>query len=192
MKLIVGLGNPGREYEHSRHNTGFDVLEILSQKTNTPISKAQCRALVGQAIIGGDKVLFARPQTFMNASGESVKPLMDFYKIPIENLLVVYDDIDIPQGSIRLRPNGSAGSHNGMKSVIYQMQSDAFARLRVGVGQKPAGWDLAAWVLSQYRDITERELMFEALKNAADAAICWAEKGVNAAMNLYNKKQEGK
>ncbi|MDD2648723.1 MAG: aminoacyl-tRNA hydrolase [Eubacteriales bacterium] len=192
MKLIVGLGNPGREYEHSRHNTGFDVLEILSQMTSTPIAKAQSRALIGQTSIGGDKVILARPQTFMNASGESVKPLMDFFKIPPENLLVIYDDIDIPQGSIRMRPNGSAGSHNGMKSIIYQLHSESFARLRVGVGQKPANWDLAAWVLSQYRDVKERELMFDALKSAAEAAVCWAEKGVNAAMNLYNKKQEGK
>lgn len=186
MKLIVGLGNPGRRYEHTLHNVGFDVLSVLSQKLNIPIKKKLAKALVGEGSYGGERLVLAAPQTFMNLSGESVVPLMQWYKVQPEGLLVIYDDTDLPLGKLRIRTGGSAGTHNGMKSIIGQLGSQQFPRIRVGIGKAPEGWDLADYVLSHYPDAETRKEQFEAFLRAADAALCWCEKGIEDAMRLYN------
>ena len=140
MYLIVGLGNPGTKYAHTRHNVGFDVLDALSKKLGVSISRERDNALTGECFVGGQKVILALPQTYMNLSGEAVLPLANYYKIPPENLLVVYDDIDLAQGTIRIRKNGSAGTHNGMRSIVGLLGYEDFPRLRVGVGQKREGY----------------------------------------------------
>lgn len=168
MYLIVGLGNPGSKYAHSRHNVGFDVVEVLSQRHDIPIKKSKCKATIGEGFIAGEKVVLARPETFMNLSGESVSPLMQFYKVEPSHLLVIYDDIDLAEGRLRLREKGSAGTHNGMRNIIYQLGRDDFPRLRVGIGRPPEYMDLADYVLSGYNTPELRKTMFDAFCNAAD------------------------
>ena len=168
MYIVVGLGNPGRKYEHTRHNVGFDVLEVLSQKYDIPIRKLRCKAAVGEGTIRGERVVLAQPQTFMNLSGESVVELMNWYKAEPEHLIVVYDDVDLPEGRLRFRPSGSAGTHNGMRNIIYLLGRDDFPRLRVGIGRPPEGWDLKDYVLTGYRTPAERQTMFDAFVAAAE------------------------
>ena len=151
MYIVVGLGNPGRKYEHTRHNVGFDVLEVLSQKYDIPIRKLRCKAAVGEGTIRGERVVLAQPQTFMNLSGESVVELMNWYKAEPEHLIVVYDDVDLPEGRLRFRPSGSAGTHNGMRNIIYLLGKENFPRVRVGIGRPAEGWDMKDWVLATYR-----------------------------------------
>ena len=139
MYLIVGLGNPGPKYAHTRHNVGFDVLDALAERLGVSISREKEKALLGECFVGGSKVILALPQTYMNLSGEAVSRLVNWYRVPLENLLVVYDDIDLAQGAIRIRKNGSAGTHNGMRSIMELLGSEAFPRLRVGVGQRANG-----------------------------------------------------
>jgi len=195
MYLIVGLGNPGTKYAHTRHNVGFDVLEALSRKLGVSISREKEQALVGECFVGGQKVILALPQTYMNLSGESVMRLANWYKIEPENLLVVYDDIDIPQGHIRIRKNGSAGTHNGMRSIIGLLGYENFPRLRVGVGQKREGYELADWVLGHYIG-EEQEAADKAFALAADAIVEYIQNGIESAMRQYNtpkpKKQKPK
>ncbi len=191
MYLIVGLGNPGSKYAHTRHNVGFDVLEALSRKLNVSISREKHNALTGECFVGGQKVILALPQTFMNLSGEAVRPLCNFYKIPPENLLVVYDDIDIPQGHIRIRKNGSAGTHNGMRSIVGLLGYENFPRLRVGVGQKREGYELADWVLGHYIG-EEQDVADKAFQQAADAIVEYIEHGIDSAMTKYNTKKPKK
>lgn len=186
MRIIVGLGNPGRRFEHTLHNVGFDVLSVLSQKLEIPLKKKLAKALVGEGSHAGQRLTLAAPQTFMNLSGESVVPLMHWYKAELSDLLVIYDDVDLPLGKLRIRPVGSAGTHNGMRSIIEQLGSQQFARIRVGIGRPPEGWDLADYVLSQYPDAEARKIQFDAFLRAADAALCWTEKGIEDAMRLYN------
>ena len=191
MYLIVGLGNPGAKYAHTRHNVGFDVLEALSRKLGVSISREKEEALIGECFVGGHKVILALPQTYMNLSGEAVSRLARWYKIEPENLLVVYDDIDIPQGHIRIRKNGSAGTHNGMRSIVGLLGYENFPRLRVGVGQKREGYELADWVLGHYIG-EEQEVADKAFQQAADAIVDYIENGIDSAMRTYNTKKEKK
>ena len=191
MYLIVGLGNPGSKYAHTRHNVGFDVLEALSRKLDVSISREKDEALIGECFVGGQKVILALPQTYMNLSGEAVSRLVHWYKIEPENLLVVYDDIDIPQGNIRIRKNGSAGTHNGMRSIVGLLGYENFPRLRVGVGQKREGYELADWVLGHYIG-EEQEVADKAFQQAADAIVEYIEHGIDSAMCKYNTKKPKK
>lgn len=182
MRLIVGLGNPGAKYAHTRHNVGFDVLEVLSQKTGIAMGRDRCKASVGEGLYNGEKLVLARPQTFMNLSGQSVQALVQWYKAEPAQLLVVFDDVDLPLGKLRLRASGSAGTHNGMRSILEVYGRQDFPRLRVGVGAKPEGFDLGDWVLSHFATAEERKTQFDAYLKAADAALCWAAQGIEAAM----------
>ena len=191
MYLIVGLGNPGTKYAHTRHNVGFDVLEALSRKLGVSITREKEQALVGECFVGGQKVILALPQTYMNLSGESVMRLANWYKIPPENLMVLYDDIDLAPGFIRIRKNGSAGTHNGMRSIVGLLGYENFPRLRVGVGQKREGYELADWVLGHYIG-EEQEVADKAFAQAADAIVDYIQNGIDSAMRTYNTKKEKK
>jgi len=191
MYVIVGLGNPGRKYEHTRHNVGFDVLEVLSQKHNIPMRKLRCKAAIGEGTINGQKVVLAQPQTFMNLSGESVVQLLNWYKPEEDQLIVVYDDVDLQEGKLRFRPSGSAGTHNGMRNIIYLMGRDNFPRVRVGIGRPAEGWDMADWVLSGYNTPELRKTMFDAYMNAADVIAELIEKGVEPTRQLVAKFNQG-
>lgn len=184
--MVVGLGNPGDKYRYTRHNTGFLALSYMAQKQNFEISKARFNALCGEAMLGTHRTLFLLPQTFMNNSGEAVRPAMDFYKIPVERVLVVYDDISLPCGKLRIRPSGSAGGHNGIKSIIEHTGSENFPRIKIGVGEKPhPEMDLADWVLSGFSQ-EERAVLFEKFDKAYQAAALIADGKINEAMNRCN------
>jgi len=187
MTVIVGLGNPGNKYVYTRHNVGFRVIDVLSGKYNISVNKLKHKALCGEGTIEGKKVLLVKPQTFMNSSGESVRDIVEWYKLPLENLIVIYDDTDLPVGTVRIRSHGSAGTHNGMKSVIYQLESDEFPRIRIGIGKAPEGWDLADYVLGEF---TEEDFVpvKESIERAAAAVSTILTDGITAAMNLYNGK----
>lgn len=192
MYLIVGLGNPGPKYAHTRHNVGFDVLDALAERLGVSISREKEKALLGECFVGGSKVILALPQTYMNLSGEAVSRLVNWYRVPLENLLVVYDDIDLAQGAIRIRKNGSAGTHNGMRSIVELLGSEAFPRLRVGVGQRAPGFELADWVLSRYQTAEEQKAAREAYALAAEAIVDYIQNGVESAMCKYNTKKSKK
>lgn len=190
MFLIVGLGNPGRQYEHTRHNAGFDVMDALAEKYNISISESGHKALFGKGMIGGQKVILAKPQTFMNLSGDSVSALINFYKLdPTQELIVVFDDISLAPGNLRIRKKGSAGGHNGIKDIIAKTGTDQFERVKVGVGEKPAGWDLADHVLGRFSP-EDREKFEDAVKDAVDAVSLMVQDRTDEAMNLYNRKKE--
>jgi peptidyl-tRNA hydrolase, PTH1 family len=190
MHLIVGLGNPGEKYDHTRHNAGFDVLSILADKLNIKAAKRKGNALIMEGQVDGGKVVLCKPQTYMNLSGAAVQELMAFYKLTTDQLLVIYDDIDIPQGHLRIRRGGSAGTHNGMRSVIACLNTADFARIRIGIGENPGLYELADWVLSHYNTPEERQIAFDAFHQAADAAVEWVKNGVENAMRKYNTKRE--
>jgi len=183
MKLIVGLGNPGKEYEMTRHNIGFMVISYMARLYTIKVSKLKGKALIGEGMIAGEKVILAMPQTFMNLSGESVRELCAYYKIEPADVIVIYDDKDIDVGKIRVRPKGSAGGHNGMKSIIYQLGSDEFTRIRVGIGTPPQG--LVDYVLGRFSK-EEQVAVAEAGKNAAEAAEMIIKEDVSAAMSHFN------
>ncbi len=185
MKIVVGLGNPGTKYDGTRHNTGFSVIYNLKDRFNIKMDKKECKAVTGRGIIGGEKVLLAMPQTYMNLSGESVQELLHFYKADVSDLIVIYDDIDLDIGKLRLRKKGSAGGHNGIKSIIANIGTDTFDRVRVGVGHKPEGWDLADYVLGRPAK-EELESVRASVDRAADACEKIITDDINAAMNLYN------
>lgn len=191
MFLIVGLGNPGRQYEHTRHNVGFDVMDALADKYNINISEKKHKALYGKGMIAGQKVVLAKPQTFMNLSGESVAELLNYYKLdPETEMLVIYDDISLAPGGIRIRKKGSAGGHNGIKNIIAQAGTQNFMRIKVGVGEKPKGWDLADYVLGHFDEI-DRKKVEEAFEDAVLATEMILQDNVDQAMNDFNgKKQE--
>lgn len=192
MYIIVGLGNPGSRYAHTRHNVGFDTIDILADRYGIAVDNKKFRALWGKGVIEGQRVVLAKPQTYMNLSGESVRQLIDFYKIDeTEELIVIYDDISLEPGQLRIRGKGSAGGHNGIKSIIAHLGGQNFKRIKVGVGEKPPGFDLADYVLSRFSK-TERECVEEALRRAAQAAAAIMTDGMDAAMNQYNKKVEMK
>lgn len=189
MFLIVGLGNPGREYANTRHNIGFDVIETLAEQENIPVLEKKHKAVIGKGYIGGQKVILAKPQTYMNLSGESVREMIDYYKIDErEGLIVISDDVSLEPGQIRLRKKGSAGGHNGLKNIIAHLGHDEFQRVKMGVGEKPKGYDLADYVLGHFTQ-DERKLMDDAAKEAADAIRMIMTDGIEAAMNRFNGKR---
>ena len=190
MFIIAGLGNPDRQYEGTRHNAGFDVIDRIAEKYNIAVDTKKHRACIGKGIIGGQKVLLAKPQTYMNLSGESIRSLVDYYKIDEENeLLVVYDDISLDVGRLRIRAKGSAGGHNGIKNIIAHLGTQVFPRIKVGVGEKPKGYDLADYVLGHFSK-AERERMEEGYDNAVRAAEMIVTGQLNEAMNEFNRKKK--
>ncbi len=188
MYIIAGLGNPGRQYEGTRHNVGFSVIDILADKYGIALDFEKHKAICGKGVIEGEKVILVKPLTFMNLSGESLQEVVHYYKVDPENdLIVISDDIDLDVGRIRVRPKGSAGGHNGLKNIIAHLGTDGFARVKVGVGSKPKGWDLADWVLGHFSDEDEK-LVQESKKNAALAVVDIMQEGCEKAMNHFNKK----
>ena len=188
MFIIVGLGNPTPEYEGTRHNVGFEVIDALARKYNIDVDTKKHRAYIGKGMIEGQKVILAKPQTYMNLSGESVRELVNYYKIdPEEELIVVYDDISLAPGQIRIRKKGSAGGHNGIKNIIANLGTDKFQRIKIGVGEKPKEWDLADYVLSPFSR-EERAAVDEAIGHAAKALELMLNDETDAAMNEYNRK----
>ena len=184
--LIVGLGNPGEKYENTRHNVGFQVVDELAERQNAPVQKLKFKALTNLLTISGEKVLVMKPVTYMNLSGEAVRPAADFYKIPPERILVISDDTALDPGKLRIRQKGSAGGHNGLKNIIQHLGTDQFPRVRVGVGQKPhPDYDLAHWVLGKFQG-EDKKVMDEAVKRAADAVECILKEGADRAMNRFN------
>jgi len=183
--IVVGLGNPEKKYEHTRHNVGFDVLQVLSQKLDIPLNKLRCKALTGEGRIGGERVVLAAPQTYMNLSGQSVVELLRWYKADAKHLIVVYDDVDLPQGRLRVRAGGSAGTHNGMRNIVYLTGRDDFPRVRIGIGKPEPGRDLAAYVLGKYPP-EARQAMFDAFLRAVDAVQAIVTDGAEAAMARFN------
>ena len=186
MYLIAGLGNPGREYENTRHNAGFASIDRLAEKNHISIDMKKFQALCGTGYIGGQKVLLLKPQTYMNLSGESLRAACDFFKIdPEQELIVIYDDISLAPGQLRIRAKGSAGGHNGIKSIISHLGTQVFLRVKVGVGEKPQGWDLADYVLGHLSK-EEQQVMQESFDRAADAAAALLSEEVQQVMNEYN------
>ncbi|MBQ8653621.1 MAG: aminoacyl-tRNA hydrolase [Clostridia bacterium] len=185
--IVVGLGNPGREYAHTRHNVGFEVTDILAERWHAPLNRRKLGGMLAEVNVDGKRVVLCQPQTFMNLSGECVIQLLNWYKCPLENLMVIYDDIDLPVARLRVRKSGSAGTHNGMRSIIANVPGQNFPRIRVGVGAKPQGWDLADWVLSHFQIREEQDAMKDAFSRAADCVEDWIKNGVDHAMTNYNK-----
>lgn len=185
MYIIVGLGNPGERYQNTKHNVGFMAIDVLADKLNIKIDKLKFKALLGEGIYKGEKIILVKPQTFMNLSGESVLQIMTFYKINRENLFVLYDDIDIDIGKLRIRQKGSSGTHNGMKNIIYLLGYDDFPRFRIGVSKPKVNMDLASYVLSRFTD-EEMKNLSPVLDNVADACLCAITDGIDKAMNKYN------
>lgn len=185
MYIIAGLGNPGEKYHGTRHNIGFYVIDLLARAHSIKVNKIRHKAIIGEGTIAGEKVVLAKPQTFMNNSGESLLALKQWYKPEYDKIIVVYDDVDLAPGVLRIRPFGSAGTHRGMQSVIYLLNTDKFPRVRIGVGKPPEGRDLADFVLSRFED---EEI--EPVKNACERAVagieCIIAMGVNEAMSRYN------
>ncbi len=192
MYIIVGLGNPDRQYRNTRHNIGFDVIDEIAAKNHITVGEKKHKALIGKGFVGGQKVVLVKPQTYMNLSGESVREVIDFYKIDEESeLIVISDDISLDVGQIRIRKKGSAGGHNGLKNIILHLGHDKFQRIRMGVGEKPQGYDLVDYVLGHFPK-EEREIMDESIERGADAAQMMISEGADAAMNEYNKKVQQK
>ncbi len=186
--LIVGLGNPGKDYTRTRHNCGFRALDILAEKLSCKVDKGKFQGLYGQCTYGGKKLLLLKPQTYMNLSGKSVLQLSAYFHVPPQRIIVMFDDISLEPGRLRVRPDGSAGGHNGIKSIIQEVGSQDFPRVKIGVGAKPnPEYDLADWVLSAF-SASEEKALGPALERAADAALCIIDKGVPEAANRFNGK----
>lgn len=187
MFVVVGLGNPGKDYANTRHNVGFDTLDLLAHRNNIKINKIKFKSVYGEGSIGGEKVLLLKPQTYMNNSGIAILELYNFYKLSIKNIIVVVDDIDIEFGTIRVKGKGSAGSHNGLKSIIYHLQSEDFPRVKIGIGEKREGQDLANFVLSKFTK-DERVDIDAAIEKAALAVETIVNYDINKAMNEFNSR----
>lgn len=188
MYLVAGLGNPGKEYEMTRHNIGFHTIDYIADKKGIKVNKLKFRALYGEDGFGADRVIYVKPQTYMNLSGESIREFCSFFKIPPENVIIICDDVSLDPGRIRIRAKGSAGGHNGLKSIIYQLNSDNFPRIKMGVGSpKAEGYDLADYVLGRFTK-EEIPVLEDAIKRAADAADEIINRGTDSAMNKYNCK----
>lgn len=188
MFIIVGLGNPTTEYAGTRHNVGFDVIDAIAEKYNISVTERKNRAFCGKGIIAGQKVILVKPQTYMNLSGESVRGVMDFYKVdPETEILVIFDDVSLDVGQLRIRKKGSAGGHNGIKSIIQHLGTSDFQRIKVGVGEKPKDYDLADYVLGHFSK-AEKEIMQEGYKRAITAVELILQGEIDAAMNEFNKK----
>lgn len=190
MYIIVGLGNPTKEYEHTRHNVGFDTIDVIADKYGIAVAEKKHKAIYGRGYIEGQKVILAKPQTYMNLSGESVRALIDYYKCDEETeLIVIYDDISLEPGNLRIRKKGSAGGHNGIKNIIAHLGHDTFMRIKVGVGEKPKGYDLADYVLGHFSK-QERQQVEEAFEQAAEAVKVMIFDGPEEAMNRFNAKKK--
>lgn len=187
MYIIAGLGNPGKEYENTRHNIGFDVIDVLAERHQIVIAQKKHKALIGKGTIAGQQILLVKPQTYMNLSGESVRDIIHFYKIEEKKeLIVISDDVNLDVGRIRIRKQGSAGGHNGLKNIICHLGHDEFQRVRLGVGQKPSGYELVEHVLGRFGE-EEQRVMEESVRRAADAIEVMIERGADVAMNQYNR-----
>ncbi|MFU0824392.1 aminoacyl-tRNA hydrolase [Clostridium sp.] len=184
MFLIVGLGNPGKEYEHTRHNVGFDIIDLISERYNIEINRKKFKGVYGDGKINGERVFLLKPETYMNLSGESVREISDFYKIPNENIIIIYDDISLEVGRLRIREKGSAGGHNGIKSIIANLGGDVFPRIKVGVGQ-PKREDLVSFVLGRFSD-DDRKVLEKVFEVASAAVEVIIKEGTMEAMNKYN------
>lgn len=187
MKVIFGLGNYGREYAGTRHNMGFDTVTELSDSLGIRLDTKRFKGLCGFGFIGSEKIILVQPQTYMNNSGECVRAVLDFFKLTNRDIIVVYDDVSLAPGQLRIRSKGSAGGHNGLKSIIAHLGTEEFDRVRIGVGEKPEGWDLADHVLGRFPKEQEADIR-RAIKDAADACVTIVREGITPAMNLYNKK----
>lgn len=185
MKAIIGLGNPGIKYAGTRHNIGFDTVTALADKYNIKIKDKKFNGLVGEGFIEGEKVMLVQPQTFMNLSGECVGLIAGFYKLEPEDIIVICDDINLDTGRLRIRAKGSAGGHNGLKNIIAHLGTETFPRIRIGVGEKTEGWDLADYVLARFSKDDE-PIMREAIKNAVGAVETWISDDIGTVMNRYN------
>ncbi len=185
MYLIAGLGNPGREYEKTRHNVGFETLDVLADKYNIDVREKAFKGLIGKGVIEGNKVVLVKPQTYMNLSGECIRQVMDYYKIDPSEFIVIYDDISLVPGGIRIRKKGSAGGHNGIKNIIAHLGTQEFPRVRIGVGEKPARMDLADYVLGHFQK-DEVDVMKTAFEDGAAAVVSMMNEGVESAMNHFN------
>lgn len=188
MYIIVGLGNPKKEYENTRHNIGFDVIDAIANEYNISMSDKKHKAIIGKGAIGGQKVILAKPQTYMNLSGESVRELIDYYKVDEETeLIVIYDDISLDVGQMRIRKKGSAGGHNGIKSILQHLGHDVFLRIKMGVGEKPKGYDLADYVLGHFSK-EDRKILDDNMKNTILAVEMMLGDDTDGAMNRFNTK----
>lgn len=188
MYYIVGLGNPGIQYENTRHNAGFITIDYLARKYSIDVRKIKFKSLIGQGVISGHKVILVKPQTYMNNSGEAIREIYKYFDFDHDKLIVIYDDIDIDFGSIRIRKKGSAGTHNGMKSIIYNLEFDDFPRIKVAVGKKPSYMDLANFVLSGFSK-QEAKIIEEEVKFASDAIEMILEEGIEKSMSMFNSKR---
>ena len=190
MYIIAGLGNPGKEYENTRHNIGFDVIDRLAEEENIAVMESKHKALIGKGYVAGQKVILAKPQTFMNLSGESIREIVDYYKVDdTSELIVISDDISLDVGQLRIRKKGSAGGHNGIKNIIANLGTSVFQRIKVGVGEKPKGYDLADYVLGRFSK-EDRELIKEGFECAAEAVAMITAGEIDQAMNKYNRKRK--
>lgn len=185
MYVIVGLGNPGKQYEHTRHNVGFDVIDILAKEYGISVTKIKHKALIGEGIVGSEKVILVKPQTYMNLSGETLIDIYNYYKVDSNNIVVIYDDIDLEVGKIRIRKKGSGGTHNGMRSILKCLGTNEFPRVRIGVSKPRQGQDLADFVLSRFRK-EEADDIQDGLEKAAKAVDCMIRENLDLAMNKYN------
>lgn len=187
MKLIVGLGNPGMQYAATRHNIGFEAIDTIAELRGISVNKSKFKALIGEGKIGTERVVLMKPQTYMNLSGEAVSACANWYKIPLEDIIIIYDDVSLEVGQMRIRASGSAGGHNGIKSLIAHLGTEKFPRIKVGVGEKPPGWDLADHVLGKFSE-EEMKVLCPRLKDIDQAVETIVKKDLNTAMNSYNSK----
>ena len=185
MQAVIGLGNPGFKYSKTKHNVGFDTIDIIAKRHGVKIKKKEHKALVGECMIGENKVLLVKPQTYMNNSGEAVRAIVDYYKLDISDIIVISDDLTLDIGVLRLRKKGSAGGHNGLKSIIKCLGSEEFARLRVGIGKVPPEWEIIDYVLSRF-DRKDRAAVKETMEAAADAIECALTDGLDKAISTFN------
>lgn len=188
--LLVGLGNPGREYRESRHNFGFMVIDRIAETLRTEFKKSQMKALISIQAYEGKKVILSKPQTYMNCSGQAVVPLLNYYKIPKEHLLVIHDDMDLPFGTLRMRPGGGSGGQKGLESIIQLLGTQEFARLRCGIGHPPGQMDVTDYVLNRFSK-EESKLLPSVLENATQAALSFVSVGIQEAMTRFNGIVEG-
>jgi peptidyl-tRNA hydrolase, PTH1 family len=186
MKLIVGLGNPGKQYDQTRHNIGFEVIDALSNKFSIPLNQSKFKGLYGIGFCSGEKVILLKPLTYMNLSGESIRAVMDYYDIDIEDLIVIYDDLDLPIGKIRLRQKGSPGGHNGIKSTVAHLGTQQFNRIRIGIDRPQPGMSVPDYVLGRFHP-DEKAPTEDAVKKSAEACSAWLEKPFLQVMNEYNQ-----
>ncbi|NLO38934.1 MAG: aminoacyl-tRNA hydrolase [Ruminiclostridium sp.] len=189
MFVLVGLGNFGREYERTRHNAGFEAIDYLAALYRIPLTREKFRSILGEGMIQGEKVLLVKPQTYMNNSGEAVRAIMDFYKLEPNKLVVVFDDIDLEPGVIRIRTRGSAGTHNGMRSILYHLGTEEFPRIRIGIGKPDPRFDLADYVLGRL-DQSEQKAMNEAVEKVAEAVGILLVSGIETAMGKFNETKK--